>query len=98
MCNQKKKALHICLCPLTTADRDFTIRPMKFKDSCSYIPHFQLQDLNSRKKKRFMISLDEINHKNILTGGNFIFIVPCIITYYEITNRCNCMQSILFHY
>ena len=27
----------------------------------------------------------------------FIFIVPCIITFYEITNRCNCMQSILFH-
>ena len=27
----------------------------------------------------------------------FIFIVPCIITFYEITNRRNCMQSILFH-
>ena len=27
----------------------------------------------------------------------FIFIVPCIITFYEITNRCNCMQSIFFH-
>jgi hypothetical protein len=26
----------------------------------------------------------------------FIFIVPCIMTFYEITNRCNCMQSILF--
>jgi len=28
----------------------------------------------------------------------FIFIVPCIITFYEITNRCNCTQWILFPY
>lgn len=63
----EKKTLHICLYSLTTADRQFTIRSMKFKDTCSYIPHFQLQDLNS--KKRFMISLDEINYKNILVGG-----------------------------
>ena len=27
----------------------------------------------------------------------FIIIVPCIITFYEMTNRCNCMHSILFH-
>ena len=26
----------------------------------------------------------------------FIFIVPCVITFYEITNRCNCTQWILF--
>jgi len=64
----EKKALHICLYPLNTADRDFTIRSMKFKDSCSYIPHFQLHDLYS-KKKRFMITLDEINYNNVLIGG-----------------------------
>ena len=68
--HSEKKALHIYLYPLTTADRDFTIRAMKFKDSCSYIPHFQLQDLNY--KKEFMISLYEINHKNILIGGKFV--------------------------
>ena len=28
---------------------------------------------------------------------NFLFMVPCIIIFYEITNRCNYMQSILFH-
>lgn len=70
--HSEKKALHIYLCPLTTADRDFTIRAMKFKDSCSYIPHFQLQVLNSKKKKIYMIILYEINHKNILIGDKFV--------------------------